>query len=95
MKLKDEIEVRNQELQVLIDASLELAATCSGGYTWMKELVERDEDFIWQKVARYRSKVVLQKKRPIETLRCENGAITREYIDGWHAQRLFTSCGVP
>lgn len=51
MKLKDEIEVRNQKLQVLIDASLELAATCSGGYTWMKELVERDEDFIWQKVA--------------------------------------------
>lgn len=48
MKLKDEIEVRNQKLQVLIDASLELAATCSGGYTWKKELVERDEDFIWQ-----------------------------------------------
>lgn len=50
MKLKDEneIEVRNKKLQVLIDASLELAATCSGGYIWMKELVERDEDFIWQ-----------------------------------------------
>lgn len=46
MKLKDEIEVRNKKLQVLIDASLELAATCCGGYTWMKELTERDEDFI-------------------------------------------------
>lgn len=32
-------------------------------------------------IGSYRSKVVLQKKRPIETLRCENGAITREYID--------------